>query len=1505
MKRIKPMLLGTFVLLLLCSSCSAEEYTIKELGIEDNKISFLIYNESSIAKNMPVNGTYTVNIFNESIDDYITEVINFSETTDEYGVLKLEMPKIDTFDYVVINFEYPNEFKYNYFLMVPHYSANLNGYEVYAENGILNYTLPLKSVGINEHKNVTVYIGREPRTFEVKDGFLNIYIENITETIEIWGAYGADENNYPIFELSLTAHPNKRTFGEKDLILMPNHIYEKSGKNVSISVALINESTGKIFKNQVLNVEYGLPNDKTVFNVTTDEFGIATFGVLHNSKLTPVKIYYDETVYRWIYISEPYEGEENEENSEWAYLSGSGGISRPNENLEYTFLFSGSKPIKNHNVMIYGTDGYIGTVKTDEFGRARYNITYVREGTYFLTAFAVYNDTTYISEHSEPIIISNAEYDLSITGNILLISSNIEYSLYKEGIRQVLYDASKNVVNKQLILESGDYGTYTLEPWIYSKKTELNMHEGMTDHGDYIKSVYYHPFTVQTGDFSGIKTYVNYELPITVSYINGTPVNNATVISVFRLYTGNYEDENYYNGNVYHTISKTDDSGNTNVTIKTQGNSIGYIDIYVSDGNHLFLVESKDFKIAKNTEDYIDLTGTITYRALNATENEANIEVVLEIQNLGTIDAENFEVHVYLNSDLVKNETISVSRNSKKTIMFNQSIKSFDNVFLRALIDSKDQITEYNEENNEVIKRIHFPDLKVNWLSFPSSVVQGTERLLYASIEKDSYDEVQMNISVELNGELIYSKLSNLSGLNRYEWLSLPVNVSNPGSNNLTVKVLSINTIDKNISNNEKTVQFNVKGIAADISRVSGIPKNNVLASGGEYQITAFYNVSIPETYTSKIVTSNGIEVISNNETKSYVYSLRSEIFTIRAKNVSKNENISIEIYQNEKLLKKETIPLKIMDNPVVIKYSNITTTNESVTLDFQIFETTEYDIERRLDYIAMIGESGRTLNGIDYLARYPHGCIEQITSPMVASIYVKEYCNDNNIFTNVNFDNMVSSGIIKLTTEERKPRIFIDGYAWGLYGSYSEKPIHTGYVLYGLTTAKMNGHVVNNTYLDNGAKWLITKQKTDGSWESDYAYYMRDDFSSNALITISLQQVYNVTDNNEIKPEIFNATNKSVRYLISQNINNDDDIYKLGYKAWVLSNAYNMGINDSDVFNALNDTVVKLSAWADENQEKSVTYGFTGTTSYSIYGVASESVAISSIGLHNSKDIINNDAYSKLNSHLVSIYSIYGGSGWGSTKSTGYALRAITLERPEAVDNMTIDVYVNSTLIDSIILNNSNPKYVGKYINDSHLTPGSHTISFNFSKNAKIVCGGLISQTTPYSIAINSNGKDYIDPLAEDFFLDIISERAVQNREFNMTFNIRNEGSEPILVGILDIDLPEGLNYTENIKNIEHAYMANFNSTTNKTKLYVYPELIERNSILSIIIPVISTTEVSKTVEALFYPMYNEELIAPQKATISIVPLKILEINTPLGWGANIKEISGKTVITIDAVDG
>jgi len=108
----------------------------------------------------------------------------------------------------------------------------------------------------------------------------------------------------------------------------------------------------------------------------------------------------------------------------------------------------------------------------------------------------------------------------------------------------------------------------------------------------------------------------------------------------------------------------------------------------------------------------------------------------------------------------------------------------------------------------------------------------------------------------------------------------------------------------------------------------------------------------------------------------------------------------------------------------------------------------------------------GAMLGALDYLATYPYGCTEQTMSSFLPDVVIGRMLKDLSL-RRPDLENrlpdMVRAGLLRLNRYQQ-----LDG-GWGWWEFDTTDPWMTAYVLYGLTTAREAGHVVNPQIYQNG----------------------------------------------------------------------------------------------------------------------------------------------------------------------------------------------------------------------------------------------------------------------------------------------------------------------------------------------------------------------------------------------------------------------------------------------------
>jgi len=110
-------------------------------------------------------------------------------------------------------------------------------------------------------------------------------------------------------------------------------------------------------------------------------------------------------------------------------------------------------------------------------------------------------------------------------------------------------------------------------------------------------------------------------------------------------------------------------------------------------------------------------------------------------------------------------------------------------------------------------------------------------------------------------------------------------------------------------------------------------------------------------------------------------------------------------------------------------------------------------------------------LGALEYLARYPYGCVEQTMSCFLPDVVIMRMLKQLRIESpalEAELPKMVQAGLLKLYDMENS-----DVGGWGWWQHDQPDPWMTAYVVFGLTQAKAAGFAVNEEVLDRGARAL------------------------------------------------------------------------------------------------------------------------------------------------------------------------------------------------------------------------------------------------------------------------------------------------------------------------------------------------------------------------------------------------------------------------------------------------
>ena len=581
----------------------------------------------------------------------------------------------------------------------------------------------------------------------------------------------------------------------------------------------------------------------------------------------------------------------------------------------------------------------------------------------------------------------------------------------------------------------------------------------------------------------------------------------------------------------------------------------------------------------------------------------------------------------------------------------------------------------------------------------------------------------------------------------------------------------------------------------------------------------------------------------------------------------------NITISAHNKTITK-TYSVSIYTQNVLIKYSNSTVLNNTMDiLNYEVFDVTSYETSGEV-YLSA-GSMGRMIDGLEYLVGYPHGCAEQTTSPMLASLYVKQYYKTNNHDYST-FANRAQSGVDILTTGHNAQRP--DG-GWGMWSRSETTPWFTAYSFYALTEVNSDedyGYMVNAEFLNNASGWLVNNQNSDGYWDARGSDYVGDRNTLTAFITLALENALPYVDTNTHDVSQ-NAINNSILYLLDQQ--NSDGGW--GAAPGDSSNAYTtshvlIALNFSDSVDFVTtDAIINGTGWLVSNQNTDGSWSQYPSHAYSSYsstGAYAESTAYALWALHlNGYD--QSIEVNKGVNYLTSIREFYG--GFGSTRSTAAAVRALTLFTELDTGAVELQIVIDNDAANKTTFKlNDTMSQIKVGIPDSKLGKGVHELNITSSGDGRVFANVIISQLAPKHEAIEKVPLRYIDPLAtpDQFSLSLNMPETVENGATVKVDSIVTNGNQTndLLNMLVTVYLTDNITFSNSSSDIISNVTWSYNETVNE--LYLYPEVIEKGSFGTYSFNVSVNGVGDNTLYTQTAPMYNPSLIAQANDTINVV---------------------------------
>lgn len=617
----------------------------------------------------------------------------------------------------------------------------------------------------------------------------------------------------------------------------------------------------------------------------------------------------------------------------------------------------------------------------------------------------------------------------------------------------------------------------------------------------------------------------------------------------------------------------------------------------------------------------------------------------------------------------------------------------------------------------------------------------------------------------------------------------------------------------------------------------------------------------------------------------------------------------------------------EVMVDIKVLESSSIGIGTTTADLPFALYNREDSDKSTRSVEIALSsGSSGRTLQGLEYLIGYPHGCPEQATSPMLAALFVKEYYGEKGMLsdslnTTIRKNAKTFINDIFSSVKGSNPQQTSGGWAWGSYSTPS----------FGYTTLPMYGIAVlmndvnedpyfwssvsadlkfNEVNLNKSAEWILATQDVNGGWSSQSVYYdsdYYDDVMQNLFAIQALSTSYDYLDagtKDKVNASLRNAT----RYLDSRDVGSVSAEGKAKMaSSYLLIEKVLPGTVDNSSVTSLIDSVLNSSL-----------------SSWDVYDLGQAAFAI---GLCDEIYGTNYVSHPSVDFIISGITDEYGSGGrWYSTYTTGIAIRGLnslsSVEIPLSgsqtitvkVMNKDGDVATRTVTFDATKTSERIQLTSGELTDLYGAAEGdlTGTVSIVKPSDLPLIVAVTSKEQVPKSTAYTSTDdydaipNKHIDPISNTFSLAVSPPAGVtEGQEKDVAFTAVNRVVDSSLPGtaadqgvmILEVITSadklavfDSAKYTNNSAvsgtraayyldqagskhSIEHMY----NESTGSLYVYIGSDngdgiSIRADAEQTYYVPMKFTTAGTAMIESRLYPMYDDEMMALGDANVTVL---------------------------------
>ena len=312
------------------------------------------------------------------------------------------------------------------------------------------------------------------------------------------------------------------------------------------------------------------------------------------------------------------------------------------------------------------------------------------------------------------------------------------------------------------------------------------------------------------------------------------------------------------------------------------------------------------------------------------------------------------------------------------------------------------------------------------------------------------------------------------------------------------------------------------------------------------------------------------------------------------------------------------------------------------------------------------------SIDSVEGLARYPHGCAEQVMSGLYPDIIVKQYLSRSGQLTpefESELDKMIISGLQKIYGYRHS-----DG-GWGWYKNDETKVFMCAYVLYGLSEARNAGFFIDDVYINGAQGYLTSVQRPDGSFKGA-GHLSSEDMTMTATVAHALLNSGMDGKSSVVK--------RAMDYLSGKYDNGEmESPYVIALYALCLEKAG----DDSELSGVLSklDGMKRVDGdkvyWSDDKSTRYYSYSLGGA----VTTTATAALAFVDSG--------ESEYYDSVQGAVEWLVSRRGGYGWGQTSDTAAVLKVITEYARlsgESVDGK-VRVYLNGVNVGSYDVSDDN----------------------------------------------------------------------------------------------------------------------------------------------------------------------------------------------------------------------